>query len=114
MAKGHGDVAQDGGYHVPFAHKGLASGLHLDSYTSSLYEHLSIQSCAPQQSSPATDHRLGKLLLLNLLLLELITRFLMPISIEVALLTHVLRISLACQGVEHEYYTKHHCAQQFY
>ncbi|KAK6247973.1 hypothetical protein QUC31_019538 [Theobroma cacao] len=26
----------DGGYHVPYAHKGLASGLTLDSYTTSL------------------------------------------------------------------------------
>jgi hypothetical protein len=52
---------QDGGYHVPFAHKGLASGLHLDSYTSSLYERTSIQSCAPQQASAEADQRLGKL-----------------------------------------------------
>lgn len=50
----------DGGYHVPFAHMGLASGLHLDSYTSSLYEHASIQSCAPQQASAEADQRLGE------------------------------------------------------
>ncbi len=52
---------QDGGYHVPFAHEGLASGLHLDSYTSSLYERASIQSCAPQPASAEADQRLGKL-----------------------------------------------------
>jgi len=52
---------QDGGYHVPFAHKGLASGLYLDSYTSSLYERASIQSCAPQQASADADQRLGEL-----------------------------------------------------
>jgi len=54
-------IMQDGGYHVPFAHKGLASGLHLDSYTSSLYERASIQSCAPQPASAEADQRLGKL-----------------------------------------------------
>lgn len=62
MKRDH-NVVQDGGYHVPFAHKGLASGLQLDSYTSNLYEHLSIQSCAPQQSPATADQRLGKLLL---------------------------------------------------
>ncbi len=46
---------------MPFAHKGLASGLHLDSYTSSLYERASIQSCAPHQASAEADQRLGKL-----------------------------------------------------
>ncbi|KAL3162879.1 hypothetical protein ABBQ32_009329 [Trebouxia sp. C0010 RCD-2024] len=50
----------DGGYHVPFAHKELASGLQMDSYTSSLYERLSVQSCGPQRASVQTpDQRLG-------------------------------------------------------
>lgn len=35
----------DGGYHVPFAHKDLASGLKLDSYSTTLYEKVSIQRC---------------------------------------------------------------------
>ncbi|KAH6837914.1 choline monooxygenase [Perilla frutescens var. hirtella] len=35
----------DGGYHVPYAHKGLASGLQLDSYSTEMYEKVSIQSC---------------------------------------------------------------------
>ncbi|CAA7407409.1 unnamed protein product [Spirodela intermedia] len=33
----------DGGYHVPYAHAGLASGLDLDSYTTSVFERVSIQ-----------------------------------------------------------------------
>ncbi|KAF7837973.1 choline monooxygenase, chloroplastic [Senna tora] len=35
----------DGGYHVPYAHKGLASGLKLDSYSITMFERVSIQSC---------------------------------------------------------------------
>ncbi|KAK4265565.1 hypothetical protein QN277_026599 [Acacia crassicarpa] len=35
----------DGGYHVPYAHKGLASGLKLDSYSIIMFERVSIQSC---------------------------------------------------------------------
>ncbi|KAM4132083.1 hypothetical protein ACJW30_01G223200 [Castanea mollissima] len=35
----------DGGYHVPYAHKGLASGLQLQSYSTKMYEKVSIQSC---------------------------------------------------------------------
>ncbi|KAI4335339.1 hypothetical protein L6164_013993 [Bauhinia variegata] len=35
----------DGGYHVPYAHKGLASGLNLDSYSITMFERVSIQSC---------------------------------------------------------------------
>ncbi|GKV11250.1 hypothetical protein SLEP1_g22516 [Rubroshorea leprosula] len=35
----------DGGYHVPYAHQGLASGLKLDSYSTTIYEKVSIQSC---------------------------------------------------------------------
>ncbi len=59
---------QDGGYHVPFAHRGLASGLQLDSYTSNLYDKLSIQSCAPQHQSASSDQRLGTFI--NALLLQ--------------------------------------------
>lgn len=104
MKRDH-DVVQDGGYHVPFAHKGLASGLQLDSYTSSLYERLSIQSCAPQQSSATADQRLGKLLLHHPHALELITQARMPetgISIQEASMTGVSRTGLACRVVEHE------------
>lgn len=35
----------DGGYHVPYAHKGLASGLKLESYSTTIHEKVSIQSC---------------------------------------------------------------------
>ncbi|KAL9274656.1 Choline monooxygenase, chloroplastic-like protein [Drosera capensis] len=33
----------DGGYHVLYAHRGLASGLELDAYTTEIYEKVSIQ-----------------------------------------------------------------------
>ena len=51
---------QDGGYHVPFAHKGLAEGLQMDSYASTLYPHLSIQSCGPHRALATPDKRLGE------------------------------------------------------
>ncbi|XP_060172102.1 choline monooxygenase, chloroplastic isoform X1 [Lycium barbarum] len=35
----------DGGYHVPYAHKDLASGLTLDSYSTTILEKVSIQRC---------------------------------------------------------------------
>lgn len=35
----------DGGYHVPYAHKGLASGLMLESYSTTLFDKVSIQQC---------------------------------------------------------------------
>ncbi|KAF3452685.1 hypothetical protein FNV43_RR03118 [Rhamnella rubrinervis] len=35
----------DGGFHVPYAHKGLASGLKLDSYSTTICERVSIQKC---------------------------------------------------------------------
>ncbi|XVE98934.1 hypothetical protein REPUB_Repub03eG0152000 [Reevesia pubescens] len=47
----------DGGYHVPYAHKGLASGLSLDSYTTSLFDKVSIQSV--EGGSETEDYRLG-------------------------------------------------------
>ena len=53
-------AVQDGGYHVPFAHQNLASGLSLESYSSNLYDRLSIQSCSPQDSLLEPDKRLGR------------------------------------------------------
>lgn len=36
----------DGGYHVPYAHKGLASGLNLDSYSTTVTNsHISFTLC---------------------------------------------------------------------
>ncbi|KAE8674002.1 Oxygen-evolving enhancer protein 1 [Hibiscus syriacus] len=48
----------DGGYHVPYAHKGLASGLSLDSYITSIFEKVSIQS-VEGGSEEGEDDRLG-------------------------------------------------------
>lgn len=41
----------DGGYHVPHAHKGLAGGLDLGSYSHEIYEKLSLQLCGVAGSS---------------------------------------------------------------
>lgn len=49
-------TVQDGGYHVPFAHKGLAAGLDMGSYAGVLYERASIQSV---QSADGADKRLA-------------------------------------------------------
>ncbi|GAY37279.1 hypothetical protein CUMW_027820 [Citrus unshiu] len=50
----------DGGYHVPYAHKGLASGLQLDSYSTTLYEKVSVQRCESGSTEGTDDtHRLG-------------------------------------------------------
>ncbi|KDP36056.1 hypothetical protein JCGZ_10308 [Jatropha curcas] len=50
----------DGGYHVPYAHKALASGLKLDSYSTSVYEKVSIQRCEGSSTQSADDFgRLG-------------------------------------------------------
>ncbi|KAH9616530.1 hypothetical protein KSS87_019433 [Heliosperma pusillum] len=46
----------DGGYHVPYAHKNLASGLDLDSYSTQIFERVSIQRCG---GSSAENDRLG-------------------------------------------------------
>lgn len=35
----------DGGYHVPYAHRDLASGLTMDSYSTTIFEKVSIQRC---------------------------------------------------------------------
>ncbi|KAI0511118.1 hypothetical protein KFK09_011741 [Dendrobium nobile] len=48
----------DGGYHVVYAHGGLSSGLKLDSYTTRIYEKVSIQSC---ESAPAESNDLDRL-----------------------------------------------------
>lgn len=50
----------DGGYHVPYAHKGLASGLKLNSYSTKTYEKVSIQSCDGGSTESEDDiDRLG-------------------------------------------------------
>ncbi|KAJ8765492.1 hypothetical protein K2173_014614 [Erythroxylum novogranatense] len=50
----------DGGYHVPYAHKDLASGLNFDSYSTALYEKVSIQSCeSGSTESEGNFDRLG-------------------------------------------------------
>ena len=38
---------QDGGYHVQYAHKDLASNLNLKDYNTELHEVLSLQTCSP-------------------------------------------------------------------
>ncbi|KAF8033662.1 hypothetical protein BT93_C0059 [Corymbia citriodora subsp. variegata] len=50
----------DGGYHVPYAHKGLASGLKLDSYSTTTHEKVSLQICEGGSTDNADDFdRLG-------------------------------------------------------
>ncbi|KMS95013.1 hypothetical protein BVRB_013240 [Beta vulgaris subsp. vulgaris] len=50
----------DGGYHVPYAHKNLASGLNLDSYSTEMYEKVSIQRCASSSTENGDEFdRLG-------------------------------------------------------
>ncbi|MCO5611383.1 hypothetical protein L7F22_065636 [Adiantum nelumboides] len=46
----------DGGYHVPIAHKNLASGLSLGSYSTQVLERVSIQSC----KTDSVSGRLGQ------------------------------------------------------
>ncbi|KAK1611860.1 hypothetical protein QYE76_035533 [Lolium multiflorum] len=48
----------DGGYHVPYAHGALASGLQLQSYETSTYERVSIQRC---ESAPAEQEDIDRL-----------------------------------------------------
>ncbi|KAG4932375.1 hypothetical protein AAZX31_17G056100 [Glycine max] len=51
----------DGGYHVPYAHKGLASGLKLDSYSITMFERVSIQSCeGSSEKNKGNYDRLGR------------------------------------------------------
>ncbi|XP_021616862.1 choline monooxygenase, chloroplastic isoform X2 [Manihot esculenta] len=49
----------DGGYHVPHAHKALASGLKLDSYSTIMYEKVSIQRC--EGGSTGSEEDFGRL-----------------------------------------------------
>ncbi|XP_057987930.1 choline monooxygenase, chloroplastic isoform X2 [Hevea brasiliensis] len=49
----------DGGYHVPYAHKDLASGLKLDSYSTIIYEKVSIQRC--EGGSAGSEDDFGRL-----------------------------------------------------
>ncbi|WOK96331.1 choline monooxygenase, chloroplastic [Canna indica] len=49
----------DGGYHVPYAHGGLASGLKLDSYSTIMYEKVSIQRCEGAPADQDEFDRLG-------------------------------------------------------
>ncbi|KAJ6854108.1 choline monooxygenase, chloroplastic [Iris pallida] len=49
----------DGGYHVPYAHGGLASGLKLDSYSTDIYEKVSIQWCESVSTEGNKFDRLG-------------------------------------------------------
>ncbi|PON46131.1 3-phenylpropionate/cinnamic acid dioxygenase, alpha subunit [Trema orientale] len=50
----------DGGYHVPYAHKGLANGLKLDSYSTTIFEKVSIQKCEGGSVEGKNDYdRLG-------------------------------------------------------
>eukprot|EP00249_Psilotum_nudum_P016215 c25721_g1_i2 orf=130-1485(+) len=48
----------DGGYHVPFAHGGLASNLNLQSYSTELFEKVSVQSCETKEMDD--NGRLGE------------------------------------------------------
>ncbi|EPS72057.1 hypothetical protein M569_02697, partial [Genlisea aurea] len=47
----------DGGYHVPYAHKGLSSSLQLDSYSTEVYERVSIQSCTGKKQASRLGSR---------------------------------------------------------
>lgn len=49
----------DGGYHVPYAHRDLASGLKLDSYTTDIFEKVSIQWCESDSTEKVDFDRLG-------------------------------------------------------
>ncbi|KAL7168508.1 hypothetical protein ACSBR2_038860 [Camellia fascicularis] len=49
----------DGGYHVPYAHKGLSSGLNLESYSTTTFEKVSIQQC--DGGSPETENEYERL-----------------------------------------------------
>ncbi|KAG0482123.1 hypothetical protein HPP92_010207 [Vanilla planifolia] len=49
----------DGGYHVLYAHEGLASKLKLDSYSTEIYEKVSIQKCASVPTQTNEPDRLA-------------------------------------------------------
>ncbi|CAL5040294.1 unnamed protein product [Urochloa decumbens] len=50
----------DGGYHVPYAHGALASGLQLQSYETLTYERVSVQRCESAPSESDDFERLGR------------------------------------------------------
>ena len=54
--------SQDGGYHVPFAHKSLAAGLQLQDYQSAMHERVSIQRVPPALDA---DARLSGVLVMS-------------------------------------------------
>lgn len=49
----------DGGYHVPWAHKGLAAGIDMGTYTTEIFSHCSLQSADTGGGASADDARLG-------------------------------------------------------
>lgn len=50
----------DGGYHVPYAHRSLASGLKFETYTTEIFEKVSIQRCESSTAAAADGiNRLG-------------------------------------------------------
>lgn len=49
------DNSLDGGYHVAYAHEGLAAGLEFEGYETQVYSHCSIQICETNK----TDERVG-------------------------------------------------------
>ncbi|XP_039119094.1 choline monooxygenase, chloroplastic [Dioscorea cayenensis subsp. rotundata] len=49
----------DGGYHVPYAHGGLASGLNLNSYSTHIFEKVSVQRCESTSVDTNDYDRLG-------------------------------------------------------
>ncbi|KAL7137124.1 hypothetical protein ABFS83_10G072300 [Erythranthe nasuta] len=51
----------DGGYHVPYAHKGLASSLKLGSYSTEMYEKVSIQSCGGNKTGDHSEEEFDRL-----------------------------------------------------
>jgi choline monooxygenase len=55
MFKLAGTCMQDGGYHVPYAHTALASGLDLSGYSNELHEVLSIQTCSVKQGNTSSS-----------------------------------------------------------
>ncbi|KAK8464784.1 hypothetical protein PHAVU_010G082000, partial [Phaseolus vulgaris] len=51
----------DGGYHVSYAHKGLVSDLKMDSYSITMFEKVSIQSCEDSSEKSEENYdRLGR------------------------------------------------------
>lgn len=55
FAEANVSFLQDGGYHVPFAHKQLASSLDMGTYRSTMFERLSIQYCSTSSNKTGGD-----------------------------------------------------------